>query len=165
MEESELEKLTVQEAADFLEVKRSTIFHYVKKGKLSPCHIGMHGKYYFSKFRVAELKIKQQLANQRGNKHFTHHPKLSYDEMEIIKEWRVQPDDVASLDVQIGLLTNKIEEIEEELKFFQDKDADFKNLRIHLLKATNQRRKNLNLLRSTDTLRYKKALKKTGLRA
>lgn len=161
MEESELEKLTTQEAADFLEVKPSTIFHYVKKGKLSPCHIGMHGKYYFSKFRVAELKVKQQLAKRRES--FTPTSKLSYEQMQIIERWRVQPEDVASLDVQIGLLTSKIEQIEEELKLFQYKDMGFKNLRIQLLKKTNERRKNLNLLRSTDTTRYKKSLKKIGI--
>ena len=90
-------------------------------------------------------------------------PKRTDYEMKIIKEWQVQSKDVSSVDVQIGLLTHKIEYIEEKLIFLQKDEMSFRLVRIHLLKLLNERRKSLDFLRSTDTARYKKAIDKIGI--
>lgn len=168
MEEFEptYKKLATQDVAKILGVLPRTVTSYVKRGKLSPCYRGSFGKLYFEESDV--LILKQKNESQKSGPPPPNHNRLakrSDYEMKIIKKWQVQPKDIGSLDVQIGLLTQKIEDIEEKLMFLQKDEIDFKLVRMHLLRLTNERRKNLDLLRKTDNFRYRKALDKLGLKA
>jgi len=162
--EPEYNKLTTQNVAEMLGVLPRTVTNYVKSGKLSPCHKGRFGKLYFEEEAILSFKIKNKVAKS-GPQPPSHNrpPKRTDYEMKIIKEWQVQPKDVFSIDVQIGLLTHKIEYIEEKLIFLQKDELNFRLTRIHLLKLLNERRKSLDFLRSTDTARYKKAIDKIGI--
>lgn len=157
------EQLTLQEAANLLGVKINTASRCVRQGKLKPCYIGEFGNVFFEKYEVLEFKRRKKLVKNRKRELPRPSPKRSYDEMKIIEKWRVQTNDNSSVDVEIGLLSDKIERIEEQLKFFQGDNAGFRKIRMSLLITTNKRRKNLDFLRNTDTIRYNQALKKLGL--
>jgi len=161
--DSDSDRITKKDTADLLGVSRRTVSSYVEKGKLSPCYKDSFGKIYFEKSAVLNFKNTHKFKRAGKPMNYSLPPRYSYEEMKVIEKWQVQPKDVSSLDVQIGLLTRKIEDIEDRLKVLQDDEMDFMMLRMHLLKATSERRKSLDLLRSTDTIRYKRALEKTGL--
>ncbi len=78
----------------------------------------------------------------------------------VIEEFRVHERDTGSADVQIALLTQRINQLTEHLQ---------KNLKDHssrrgLLKMVGQRRRLLDYLHVTDTNRYQTLTKKLKLR-
>lgn len=77
-----------------------------------------------------------------------------------IEDFRIHERDTGSADVQIALLTHRINELTEHLQ---------KNIKDHssrrgLLKMVAQRRRLLDYLNSTDTLRYQSLTKRLKLR-
>jgi len=79
---------------------------------------------------------------------------------EITKKYQLHNKDTGSADVQIALLSARIEELQEHLKL-HSKDQ---HNRLSLLKCVGQRRKLLEYLKQTDTERYKRLLEKLNLR-
>lgn len=79
----------------------------------------------------------------------------------IIEDYRTHQSDTGSPEVQIALLTTRINELTEHLKEHK-KDH---HSRRGLLKMVGQRRRMLNYLKSTDIERYRSLIKKLGLRA
>lgn len=78
----------------------------------------------------------------------------------VIEEYRIHERDTGSADVQIALLTQRINQLTEHLQ---------KNLKDHssrrgLLKMVGQRRRLLDYLHVTDTTRYQSLTKKLKLR-
>ena len=78
----------------------------------------------------------------------------------VIEEHRIHERDTGSADVQIALLTQRINQLSEHLQ---------KNLKDHssrrgLLKMVSQRRRLLDYLNETDTTRYQSLTKKLKLR-
>jgi len=78
----------------------------------------------------------------------------------MISDFRVHEKDTGSADVQIALLTQRINELTEHLQ---------KNMKDHssrrgLLKMVGQRRRLLTYLHNTDTTRYQAVTKKLKLR-
>jgi len=161
--EKDSDELTVDETATLLGVARSTVLKYTSKKQLLPHTRGKFGKILFKKEAVLDFKrLKKQSAPKRV--HLSHlSQKYSPEELEVIQKWRVQPQDTSSVDVEIGLLTQRILRIEEELKFLQGDQIDFGLMRIQLLKALGERRKKLNFLQSTDVHRYARALERIEL--
>ncbi|MBM3860399.1 MAG: 30S ribosomal protein S15 [Verrucomicrobia bacterium] len=78
----------------------------------------------------------------------------------ITKEFQLHPKDTGSADVQIALLTARINELTEHL---QSHLKDHSSRR-GLLKMVGQRRRLLDYLSSTDTKRYHELIKKLNLR-
>ena len=77
-----------------------------------------------------------------------------------IEDFRIHEKDTGSADVQIALLTERINELTQHLQ---------KNLKDHssrrgLLKMVGQRRRLLDYLHTTDTTRYQSITKKLKLR-
>ena len=77
-----------------------------------------------------------------------------------IEEFRVHERDTGSADVQVALLTQRINQLTEHLQ---------KNLKDHssrrgLLKMVSQRRRLLDYLNETDTSRYQALTKRLKLR-
>ena len=68
--------------------------------------------------------------------------------------------DTGSADVQVALLTSRIQELAEHLKV-HTKDH---NSRRGLISMVSRRRRHLDYLRRTDTDRYQALVKKLGLR-
>ncbi len=79
---------------------------------------------------------------------------------QITKEFQLHPKDTGSADVQIALLTARINELTEHLQAHQ-RDH---NSRRGLLKMVGERRRLLDYLSRTDTRRYQELIKKLNLR-
>ncbi len=79
---------------------------------------------------------------------------------EIIQTFKTHESDTGSPEVQIALLTERINQLTEHLKSFK-KDH---HSRRGLLKMVGQRRALLNYLRDRDFNRYRKIIEKLGLR-
>lgn len=79
---------------------------------------------------------------------------------EIIQSFKTHENDTGSPEVQIALLTERINQLTEHLKSFK-KDH---HSRRGLLKMVGQRRNLLNYLRDRDFDRYRNILEKLGLR-
>ncbi|MGQ9515811.1 MAG: 30S ribosomal protein S15 [Anaerolineae bacterium] len=78
----------------------------------------------------------------------------------IIQEFRVHPNDTGSPEVQIALLTKRINELTEHLKVHKHDEHS----RRGLLKMVGQRRRLLAYLSRTDAERYKTLINRLGLR-
>tara|TARA_B100000287_G_scaffold412974_1_gene444025 strand:- start:101 stop:349 length:249 start_codon:yes stop_codon:yes gene_type:complete len=77
-----------------------------------------------------------------------------------IKELGIHDKDTGSSEIQIGLLTEKIENLSEHIKQFK-KD---KHSSVGLLKAVNKRKKLLDYLKKNKMDSYKNVLSKLNLR-
>jgi small subunit ribosomal protein S15 len=78
----------------------------------------------------------------------------------IIKQFQGHPGDTGSAEVQIALLTNRINSLNEHLKQHR---KDFHSRR-GLLLMVGQRRKFLNYLKGKDYNRYLDTIQRLGLR-
>lgn len=87
-------------------------------------------------------------------------PLSNESKREIIDENRQHDSDTGSSEVQIALLTKRIEELTEHFKVHK-KDH---HSRVGLLKLVGRRRRLLNYLRTKDIDRYRAVVKKLGLR-
>jgi len=79
---------------------------------------------------------------------------------EIIDQFKQHESDTGSPEVQIALLTNRIEHLTEHFKIHKH---DFHS-RNGLLQLVGQRRKLLNYLRKKDINRYRDLIKRLNLR-
>ena len=78
----------------------------------------------------------------------------------IIEKFRLDKNDTGSVEVQVALLTKRINDLNEHLKVHKH---DFHSNR-GLLKMVGQRKSLLNYLAKTDVQRYRNLVKKLGLR-
>ena len=79
---------------------------------------------------------------------------------QIIKEYQLKEGDTGSPEVQVALLTYRINDLNEHLKMHK-KDH---HSRRGLLKMVGQRRNLLKYLRETDIERYRSLISRLGLR-
>ena len=79
---------------------------------------------------------------------------------EIIDRFKLHEKDTGSPEVQVAILSNRINYLTEHFKTHK-KDH---HSRRGLLKLVGQRRRLLNYLRRTDVQRYQKVIKELGLR-
>ena len=79
---------------------------------------------------------------------------------DIIKSLAINKKDVGSAEIQIGLLSNKIEKLAEDFKKFK-KD---KHSTLGLTKSVNKRKKLLTYLKKKNTESYQNVLKQLNLR-
>jgi small subunit ribosomal protein S15 len=78
----------------------------------------------------------------------------------IIREYGTHPTDTGSPEVQIALLTNRINELVEHLKIHKHDEHS----RRGLLKLVGQRRRHLAYLNDKDVSRYRVVVERLGLR-
>ncbi|MDL5053250.1 30S ribosomal protein S15 [Oscillatoria laete-virens NRMC-F 0139] len=79
---------------------------------------------------------------------------------EVIKEFQVQGKDTGSSDVQVALLTKRINELTHH---FKEHKKDHSSRR-GLLMMVNRRRRLLEYIKRTDQARYQDLIKKLDLR-
>lgn len=79
---------------------------------------------------------------------------------DIIEQNKMHVSDTGSPEVQIALLSKRIEELTEHFKT-HEKDH---HSRVGLLRLVGRRRRLLNYLKSNDIERYRNIVKKLGLR-
>ncbi len=82
------------------------------------------------------------------------------NKMTVINSYKVHENDTGSPEVQIALLTTRINELNEHLKVHK-KDH---HSRRGLLKMVGTRRNLLNYLKDKDIARYRTVIEKLGLR-
>ncbi len=87
-------------------------------------------------------------------------PLSSERKLEIIEEYRSHEKDTGSAEVQIAILTKRIEDLTEHLKVHK-KDH---HSRRGLLKMVGKRRRLLNYLKEKDVERYRELIERLGLR-
>ncbi len=78
----------------------------------------------------------------------------------VVADYRRAPSDTGSPEVQVALLSARIEHLS---KHFAEHDKDHHSRR-GLLKMVNQRRRLLAYLKNADTDRYKSLIERLGLR-
>ncbi len=78
----------------------------------------------------------------------------------ITKEYQVHTSDTGSPEVQVALLTTRINQLIDHLKTHKHDEAS----RRGLLKLVGQRRRHLAYLSRKDQLRYKQLIERLGLR-
>ena len=79
---------------------------------------------------------------------------------EIIKKYQLEANDTGSVEVQVALLTERINDLNEHLKVHKH---DFHSNR-GLLKMVGQRKSLLDYLKKNDVQRYRALVSKLGLR-
>ncbi len=79
---------------------------------------------------------------------------------EIIDQFAQHPQDTGSVEVQVALLTERINQLTEHLKVHR---KDFHS-RVGLYKMVGRRRRLLRYLQRTDPQTYKKLIERLGLR-
>ncbi|MEN9405872.1 MAG: ribosomal protein [Bacillota bacterium] len=79
---------------------------------------------------------------------------------ELINKYKVHDQDTGSAEVQIALLTQKINDLNDHLK----KHKKDHHSRRGLLKMVGKRRNMLKFLKTKDVLRYRNLIEQLGLR-
>jgi small subunit ribosomal protein S15 len=78
----------------------------------------------------------------------------------VIEEYRINETDTGSPEVQVALLTNRINALLEHLNTHKHDEGS----RRGLLKLVGQRRRHLAYLKRKDTQRYQELIQRLGLR-
>ncbi len=78
----------------------------------------------------------------------------------IMGQYHIHAGDTGSPEVQIALLTNRINQLVEHLKLHKQDNHS----RRGLLKMVGERRRHLSYLSKKDTARYRQIVEKLGLR-
>ncbi|MGE5139984.1 MAG: 30S ribosomal protein S15 [Rudaea sp.] len=78
----------------------------------------------------------------------------------IMGQYHIHAQDTGSPEVQIALLTNRINQLVEHLKLHKQDNHS----RRGLLKMVGERRRHLSYLSKKDTARYRQIVEKLGLR-
>ena len=86
---------------------------------------------------------------------------LAAEKAKIIKEHQLTAGDTGSAEVQVAILSAKIDRLTEHFK----KHNHDHHSRRGLLRMVSQRRKLLGYLRSTDLSRYRNLIERLGLRS
>ena len=79
---------------------------------------------------------------------------------QLISEYRLTDTDTGSPEVQVALLTTRIESLIEHLNTHKHDESS----RRGLLKLVGQRRRHLAYLKKTDSRRYQQLIQRLGLR-
>lgn len=82
------------------------------------------------------------------------------DKSKIVKDNRLHPNDTGSPEVQIAMMTNRINHL---IKHFEIHNKDF-NSRTGLMKLVGQRKRLLEYLKRENVKRYESLIKKLKLR-
>lgn len=82
------------------------------------------------------------------------------DKLKIIKDNKIHASDTGSPEVQIAIMTNKINYLTEH---FESHKKDFHS-RTGLMRLVGQRKRLLQYLKKEDPVRYEKLIKKLKLR-
>ena len=80
--------------------------------------------------------------------------------LEVIKEYATAKDDTGSPEVQIAVLTHRINELTEHFTLHKKDNHS----RRGLLKMVSQRRQLLDYVKGKDAARYQKIIEKNGIR-
>jgi len=156
------ELLDKEQAARFLGVSVNTLSQYVSRQGLATEKV--KGTNFFSKDTLAAFQQeKARKKHERSTLPSYTSKKFGADEYQVVQEWQLHKHDTASVDVEIGLLSLRIEKMLDDLKRYQGDKMMQKLIRLKLIQAIGQRRKCLSFLQQTDTVRYNHIIAKLKL--
>ena len=158
MEVEMTELIGAKEAASILKCAKSTLYDYIRTGRLIPSQNNTD-RMLFDKEKIASF-IKPP-SKPRVRKNFNQQSNSGIEKSaiaHIVEKWRVNSSDSASADVQIGIYIEKIHQLEIEMKRISTANPDFINMRYTLLKHVGERRRLLRYLESSDYSRYRRAM-------
>lgn len=78
----------------------------------------------------------------------------------VVREYRLHDRDTGSPEVQVAILTRRIEQL---TRHFEEHKKDHHSRR-GLLKLVGARRRHLNYIKSRDVVRYRELIERLGLR-
>lgn len=84
------------------------------------------------------------------------------DKNEIIRFFRLHREDSASICIEIGILSDKIFDLENRLKTIDEEDPDFFICRLEIIQKARSRRKLLELLKKTNMGLHEKVMTKVN---
>ena len=152
------ELVGTKEAISILGCTPGVFKGYIRRGNLS-ADKKVNGKSYFEKERI--LNFSPMGTHIRNRPSFNRHTGSGLnnaDLSDIVEKWRVNSRDSASADVQIGIYTEKIRQLEIEMKSISTNNPDFINMRYTLLRHVGERRRLLHYLEISDYGRYRRAM-------
>ena len=82
----------------------------------------------------------------------------TFEMRDVVDKWKVATYDTGSADVQIGMYTDKIKQVEIDMRGIERNTAEFYNMRKSMVRDLCERRRLLNYLQQTDFKRYRKAM-------
>jgi len=112
-----------------------------------------------SAIKKATVSPKNKTANRTKKETAPAVPPPSAEKQEVIEEYQVKPGDTGSPEVQVALLTKRIEKLVGHLKT----NPSDNHSRRGLLGIVSKRRRLLNYLEKKDKKRYSEIVKKVGL--
>ncbi len=107
----------------------------------------------------AAVKKVEKTSKKVSAKKGTVPPPPSQEKMQVIEEYQVKPGDTGSPEVQVALLTKRIEKLAMHLK----SNPSDNHSRRGLLGIVSKRRRLLNYLEKKDKKRYQEIIKKIDL--
>ena len=131
---------------------------YIRRGNLSPDKKAK-GKSYFKKEKLLNFNPPSPTKHKKSVVHRSRSSGLERTDLaDIVEKWRVNSRDTSSADVQIGIYTEKIKDLEDRIRETCSNDESFKHMRYTLLQHVGERRKLLHYLEISDYGRYRRAM-------
>ena len=152
------ELVGTKEAISILGCSASIFKGYIRRGNLSPDKKA-NGRSYFKKEKILNFNPLSPIKQKKSVVHRGRSSGLKRTDMaDIVEKWRVNSRDNSSADVQIGIYTEKIKDLEDRIRETCSSDESFKHMRYTLLRHVGERRKLLHYLESSDYGRYRRAM-------
>ena len=153
---SNVRLINTEQAINMLGCSKHAFKGYLARGKLYPCK-KVGGRSLFSEESIKNFIPPAQSVSP--NRRFPQRKSSAPAEMkDVINKWRTSSHDTSSADVQIGIYTDRIQQLEMDMKGVSYKDPLFANMRSLLIKCVFERRRLLNYLQVSDYVRYRRAM-------
>jgi ribosomal protein S15 len=153
---SNVRLLNTEQAINLLGCSKHAFKGYLARGSLYPCKKA-GGRNLFSEESIKNFTRPMQ--SNALNRKFPHKKSSAPADMkDVINKWRTSSHDTSSADVQIGIYTERIQQLEMDMKGVSYDDPLFANMRSLLIKCVFERRRLLNYLQVSDYVRYRRAM-------
>jgi ribosomal protein S15 len=153
---SNVRLINTEQAINMLGCSKHAFKGYLARGSLYPCKKA-GGRNLFSEESIKNFTRPMQ--SNALNRKFPHKKSSASPDMkDVINKWRTSSHDTSSADVQIGIYTERIQQLEMDMKGVSYDDPLFANMRSLLIKCVFERRRLLNYLQVSDYVRYRRAM-------
>ena len=153
---STVKLVNTEQAIKMIGCSKHAFKGYLVKGKIYPCK-KEGGRNFYSEESIKNFTPPAQSVSP--NRRFPQRKSSAPADMKnVVDKWKTSSHDTSSADVQIGIHTEKIGQIERDMKGVSYEDPLFANMRTLLIKHVCERRRLLNYLQISDYRRYRRAV-------
>ena len=153
---STVKLVNTEQAIEMIGCSKHAFKGYLVKGKIYPCK-KEGGRNFYSEESIKNFSPPAQSVSP--NRRFPQRKSSAPADMkDVVNRWRTSSHDTSSADVQIGIHTEKIGQIERDMKGVSYEDPVFVHMRTLLIKHVCERRRLLNYLQASDYRRYRRAV-------